>query len=109
MKRGEIWTVATGQGYVGKPRPVLILQDDRFDLMESITVCPFTTNPTPSPRFRLPVEPSESNGLRVPSRLMVDKIVTVPRAKMGSRVGRLSQEDIARVYRSVLLFLGLAD
>jgi mRNA interferase MazF len=109
MKRGDIWTVATGQGYAGKPRPVLILQDDRFELMDSITVCPFTTNPIPSPLFRLPVEPSDSNGLRVPSRLMVDKIVTVPRAKMGIRVGRLNQEDIMRVNRAVLLFLGLAN
>jgi mRNA interferase MazF len=109
MKRGDIWTVATGQGYTGKPRPVLVLQDDRFDLTESITVCPFTTNPTPSPLFRLPVEPSDANGLRVPCRLMVDKIVTVPRTKMGIYVGRLNQEDLIRVNRAVLLFLGLAD
>lgn len=32
MKRGEIWTVAGGKDYGGKPRPVLIIQDDRFDM-----------------------------------------------------------------------------
>jgi mRNA interferase MazF len=108
MTRGEIWTVAAGQGYAGKPRPVMVLQDDRFSLTESVTVCPFTTNLIEAPLFRLPVEPSDLNGLRAPSCLMADKIVTVPRAKIGRRVGRLDDEDIVRVNRAVLLFLGLA-
>jgi mRNA interferase MazF len=106
--RGDVWTVAAGQGYAGKPRPVLVLQDDRFSLMESITVCPFTTHRTESPLFRLPIEPSDANGLRVACRLMVDKIVTVPRDKMGAHVGRLDDEDMVRVNRAVMLFLGLA-
>ncbi|HEV2955977.1 MAG TPA: type II toxin-antitoxin system PemK/MazF family toxin [Xanthobacteraceae bacterium] len=108
MTRGDIWTAAAGRGYAGKPRPVLILQDDRFNLTESVTVCPFTTNLTEAPLFRLPVEPSNGNGLRVPCCLMVDKIVTVPRAKIGRRAGRLDDEDMVRVNRAVLLFLGLA-
>ncbi len=57
MKRGEIWTVAGGKGYAGKPRPVVILQDDRFDKTGSITVCAFTSDPTEAPLFRLPVGP----------------------------------------------------
>jgi mRNA interferase MazF len=109
MTRGDIWTVAAGKGYVGKARPVVILQDDRFDATESITVCPFTTNPTDSPLFRLPVEPSDGNGLRASCRLMVDKIMTVPRAKIGTRVGRLDDEDMVRLNRAVLLFLGLVN
>jgi mRNA interferase MazF len=108
MTRGDIWTVAAGEGYAGKPRPVLVLQDDRFSLTESITVCPFTTHQAESPLFRLPVSPSDDNGLRVSCRLMVDKIVTVPRAKMGVRVGRLEDATMLRVNRAVLLFLGLA-
>jgi mRNA interferase MazF len=39
---------------------------------------------------------------------MVDKIVTVPRDKMGAHVGRLDDEDMVRVNRAVMLFLGLA-
>jgi mRNA interferase MazF len=108
MTRGDIWTVAAGEGYAGKPRPVLVLQDDRFSLTGSITVCPFTTHQTEAPLFRLPVSPSDDNGLRVPCRLMVDKIVTVPRAKMGVRVGRLDDATMLRVNRAVVLFLGLA-
>ncbi len=108
MKRGEIWTVAAGQGYAGKPRPVVILQDDRFDATDSLTVCAFTTDPTDAPLFRLPIAPNETNGLRAPCRLMVDKITTVPKAKIGARVGRLDDEDIVRLNRAVLVFLGMA-
>ena len=108
MKRGDIWTVAGGPDYTGKPRPVVILQDDRFDATNSITVCPCTTDPTDAPLVRLPVEPNQSNGLRTPCRLMVDKITTVPKKKVGSQVGRLDDEHIVRLNRAVLVFLGLA-
>jgi mRNA interferase MazF len=108
MKRGEIWTVAGGKDYAGKPRPVVILQDDRFDATDSIAICAMTTDPTETPLFRLPLEPNEQNGLRTPSRLMVDKITTVPKATIGARVGRLGDEDVLRLNRAVLVFLGLA-
>lgn len=108
MKRGEIWTVAGGKDYAGKPRPVAIVQDDAFDATASITICAFTTDPTLAPLFRLPVSPNERNGLRTESRLMVDKITTVPRSKVGTRVGRLDDKDLARLNRAILVFLGLA-
>lgn len=108
MKRGEIWTVAGGKDYAGKPRPVVILQDDRFDMMDSITVCAFTTDPTDAPLFRLPVEPNESNRLRAVCRLMLDKITTVSKSKIGTRVGRLADEDVVWLNRAVLVFLGIA-
>lgn len=97
-----------GGGYAGKPRPVVILQDDRFDATTSITVCAFTTDPTSAPLFRLTVEPSEQNGLKVACRLMVDKITTVPKTRLGEQVGRLDDEDIVRLNRAVLVFLGFA-
>lgn len=108
MKRGEIWTVAGAKDYAGKSRPAVILQDDRFDRTESITICAFTTDPTDAPLFRLPVEPSASNGLRAACHLMVDKISTVPKSRIGARAGRLSDEDIVRLNRAILVFLGLA-
>ena len=108
MRRGEIWTAAGGSGYAGKPRAVLILQDDRFDATQSVTICAFTTDPTEAPLIRLPVEPSEMNGLLAPSRLMVDKLTTVPRSKLGERLGRLSDEYTVRLGRAVVVFLGLA-
>ena len=108
MKRGEVWTVAGGKDYAGKPRPVVIVQDDSFDATNSITVCAFTTDETEAPLFRLKVEPNDGNGLRAPSRLMVDKITTVPKAKVGSLVGRLDDDDLLRLNRAILVFLGLA-
>jgi mRNA interferase MazF len=108
MRRGEIWTIAGVKDYAGKARPAVILQDDRFDATSSITICPFTTDPTDAPLFRLSVGPNEGNGLRAPCRLMVDKITTVPKNKVGSRVGRLAVEDIVRLNRAILVFLGLA-
>lgn len=108
MKRGEIWTIAGGSGYAGKPRPAVIVQDDSFDATASITVCAFTTDPTEADLFRIPIEPSEHNGLRATSRLMVDKLTTVPRSKVGSRVGQLDDEDLVRLNRAMLVFLGLA-
>jgi mRNA interferase MazF len=109
MRRGDIWTVAGGQGYSGKPRPVVIVQDGNFDATDSITICAFTTDETEAPLFRLPVEPSPDNGLRMTCRMMVDKITTVPKSKVGARIGRLSDEDILRLNRSLAVFLGLAS
>jgi len=107
MKRGAIWTVS-GAGYAGKPRPAVIIQDDRFDATASLTVCIFTTDETDAPLFRLPVNPSDSNGLRVTSRLMVDKITTVSKERLGEKIGHLAAVDRVRLNRAILVFLGLA-
>ena len=107
MKRGEVWTVS-GAGYAGKPRPAVIVQDDRFDATASVTICVFTTDETEAPLFRLLVTPSERNGLRLASRLMVDKLTTVSKARLGERIGRLDDEDVVRLNRAILVFLGLA-
>ena len=108
MRRGEIWTAAGGSGYAGKPRPVLIVQDDRFDATDSVTVCAFTTDPTEAPLIRLLTKPDEMNGLRDASSVMVDKITTVPRKRLGERIGRLGDQDLVRLGRAIIVFLGLA-
>ena len=108
MKRGEIWTMAGGSGYAGKPRPVLIVQDDAFSERDSVTVCLITTDPADLPVFRILVEPTADNGLRAASRLMVDKVTTVQRSRLGHRIGQLTDDDLLRLNRSLLVFLGLA-
>jgi mRNA interferase MazF len=108
VKRGEVWTAAGSKDYVGKPRPVVIVQDDRFDATDSITICGFTNDSTDAPLLRLAVEPSQTNGLRTTSRLMVDKITTMPKAKLGTNIGRLADEDMVRLNRAMVIFLGLA-
>jgi mRNA interferase MazF len=109
LKRGEIWTVAGAKDYVGKPRPAVILQDDRFDATESITICVMTIDPAEAPLFRVPIAPNERNGLNTLSRLMVDKITTVPKNRLGRRIGHLDAKDIEHVDQAILIFLGLGD
>ncbi len=107
MTRGEVWTVS-GAGYAGKPRPAVIVQDDRFDATESVTVCIFTTDETEALLFRLPIAPSAGNGLHDVSRLMVDKITTVGKKRLGERIGRLEDAAMTHLNRAIMVFLGLA-
>lgn len=108
MKRGEIWTFAGGASYLGKPRPAVVIQSDAFDATGSVTICGLTSDPTEAPLVRIEVTPSASNGLHDPSRLMVDKISTVPRTQAGYRVGTLDSVDMVRLERAILVFLGMA-
>src|SRR3954453_14284109 len=108
MRRGEIWTVAGGAGYAGKPRPAVIVQDDAFDDTNSITLCPLTSDPTDAPLIRLAILPTEANGLKEPSRIMADKITTVPKARLGDRIGRLTDQDLLRLNGAIVVFLGVA-
>ncbi|MBL0897172.1 MAG: type II toxin-antitoxin system PemK/MazF family toxin [Reyranella sp.] len=108
MKRGDIWTAAGGKDYAGKPRPVVIVQDDAFGGTASVTICTFTTDETDAPLFRLVVRPTARNGLRSTCRLMVDKLTTVPKTRLGAAIGRLDDEDMLRLNRAILVFLGLA-
>ena len=107
MKRGEVWTVS-GPGYAGKPRPAVIVQDDRFDATASITLCVFTTDPTDAPLFRILIEPSETNGLKAPSRLMADKLTTVLKERLGKKIGDLCKDDMTRLEQALMVFLGMA-
>ena len=108
MKRGEVWTVSGGKDYAGKHRPVVIVQDDTFDATDFITICGFTTDPADASLFRLVVEPNERNGPGSPSRLIVDKITTVPKSKVGEKIRHLDDEDVVRLNQAAMVFLGLA-
>lgn len=108
MRRGQIWTAAGGNHYAGKPRPVLILQDDRFDAIDSVTVCPLTSDPTEIPLLRIPLKPALSTGLSQLSSIMVDKVTTMPRSKLGEYVGAVTDTDMLALSRALVIFLGLA-
>ena len=108
MKRGEIWTVADGGGYAGKPRPVVIVQDEAFAVLDSVTICPLTSDPTDLPLFRIPLLPQDDNGLRQESRIMADRITTVRKTKLGSRIGIVSPDDMRRLNQALVVFLGIA-
>jgi mRNA interferase MazF len=109
VKRGEIWTAADGPDYAGKPRPVLILQEDSFYATGSVTICGLTTHGPSVDLIRPEILPTAENNLREVSHVMVDKITTVSRTKLGERIGRLKRSDLPSINKAIALFLGLAS
>lgn len=109
MRRGEIWTVAGGAASAGKPRPAVIIQDDRFDANDSVVVCPLTTDSTSAPIFRLPIPSNARTGLRAPCKLMVDKLTAVPRKRLKTLIGALSSDELKGLNRAAFVFLGLGE
>ena len=108
LKRGEIWTAAGGSDYAGKPRPFVVVQDESLAITTSVTVCGFTSDPTEAPIFRVLITPSALNRLKSASHIMVDKVTTIPAAKLGYRIGRLDDADIARLNGALRVHLGFA-
>jgi mRNA interferase MazF len=108
VKRGDVVTVAV-QGDYGKPRPALVAQADVFnETHASITVLPLTSSIVDAPLFRLTIDPSRQNGLTRVSQVMVDKAITVPRAKIGKVIGRFGDDTMLRVSRALSVWLGIA-
>jgi len=107
VKRGDIVTIAL-QGDYGKPRPALVIQSDLFAEHPSVTVLPVTSQRRDAPLFRIDVEPSDGNGLRKISAVMVDKPQTVARTRIGSTIGRLDDDSMLAVTRALAVFLGFA-
>jgi mRNA interferase MazF len=107
VRRGDLVTVAL-QGEQGKPRPALVVQSDHFGELVSITVLPITGTLIDAPLLRVPVEPTEQNGLTKRSQIMVDKPQTPPRSRLGPVIGRLDDATMVAVNRVLAVFLGLA-
>ncbi len=108
MKRGDIIPVVQPGAY-GKPRPALLIQSDFFlEVHPSFTILPLTSTLRGAPLFRLRVEPSEDNGLKSTSEIMVDKITTVPREKANAAFGHLEDEYLKEVERLLAVWLGIA-
>ncbi len=107
MKRGDLVTIALSGDY-GKPRPALVIQSDLFDAHPSVTVLPVTSELREAPLFRIRVEPTDDNGLRTTSEVMVDKTQTVALEKIGNTIGHLDDESMLAVNRALAVFLGFA-
>lgn len=106
MRRGDLVTIAL-QGDYGKPRPALVIQSDFFDRHPSVTILPVTSELRETPLFRLTLTPDADNGLSRPSQIMVDKIQTVSRAKIGNTFGHVREEELLAVNRALAVFLGI--
>jgi mRNA interferase MazF len=109
MKRGDVVTVAATGDY-GKPRPAVIVQTDALPVAHaSVVVCQMTSDCSDAPDFRVTIDPSERNGLRVKSQVMADKPVTIRRERIGHYVGHLDDADVARLNIALAFVMGLAD
>jgi mRNA interferase MazF len=108
IARGDLVIVAAPGDY-GKPRPALVVQSDDFLGLHSVTVLLLSSAPYDSASVRIDVQPNSGNGLRRPSQVMVDKTATVPRAKIGQRIGRLDDATQRVVDHALGRFLGLVD
>ena len=109
MRRGDLVTVAATGDY-GKPRPAVIVQTDAFpDNHASVVVCQLTSELADAPDFRVTIDPKPENGLRFTSQAMADKPVTVRRERIGQKIGRLGNQDLARLNAALAFVLGLAD
>lgn len=102
-------TVATSRDY-GKPRPAVIVQTNALgDTHDSVIVCQMTSFTMPPVDFRLALKPSTTNGLRVPSQIMVDKPVAVRRDRVGKIIGELDQQDVQRLNEILTFVMGLSE
>jgi mRNA interferase MazF len=110
VNRGEIWTVAGGV-YATKPRPAVIVQDDLFDATSSVTVAPISSTLLDAPLMRIRIAGGDGrlSGLDQDSDMMIDKLTTVKRSNVQTRVGRLTAEQVVEVERAMMVFLGLAS
>jgi mRNA interferase MazF len=109
MRRGDVVTVAVA-GDFGKPRPAVIVQTDALPAEHaSVVVCQMTSEFSDTPDFRVTIDPTEQNGLRVQSQVMADKPVTIRRERVGRRIGRLEDRDVARLNIALAFVMGLAD
>ncbi len=107
MKRGDI-VIVVAQGDYGKPRPAVIIQSDLFNATHaSILVCPITSDHLDAPLFRLTLEPTRENGLKHPSQIMVDKILTLRQDRIRKKIGVLDSETIKLLNRALMIFIGL--
>jgi mRNA interferase MazF len=107
VSRGDLVTIALPGDY-GKPRPALVMQADAFQALASITVLPLTSDLHDWPLFRITIRPSRVNGLRQASQVAVDKTATVPRTKIGQRIGHADAGTMRAVDAALMSFLGLA-
>lgn len=108
MRRGEVVIVAAKGAYTGKPRPALVVQSDLFNpTHQSVTICPITSDCVDAPFFRVPLPPGDRTGLKVPSQIMVDKIVSVPRSSIADEIGQCNEDELTAAEDALRRWLDL--
>jgi len=106
MIRGDMVTVAL-QGDFGKPGPALVIQSDAFTpTHETVVVLLVSSYVIDAPLFRVSIEPSEQNRLQQISQVMIDKVMTVRKERLGDVFGHLENRYVSEVNRLLAVFMG---
>ncbi len=109
MKRGAIVIVAARGPCTGKPRPAVVVQSDLFNPTHaSVAICPITSDIVDAPLFRLILPPGSRTGLKDVSQVMIDKVVSVPRAAIAEEIGQCDAREFAGVDDGLRRWLSLA-
>lgn len=109
MRRGEVWSAATGSGFGGKPRPVVVVQGQTYGETPNLVVALCLTATGLPDEARPRISPDSNNGLREVTDIAVDLLVTVPRSKFGRPIGTLTATNMQQVDTALLTLLGFAD
>jgi mRNA interferase MazF len=107
VKRGDIVLVVV-PSELGRPRPGVIVQADEFKDLTTIFVCPISSDVQDELPLRPTIEAKPSNGLRLPSQIMTDKMLALRRDRVRRVIGRLDSETAQQLDRALLVVLGLA-
>ena len=105
MKRYEIrWTALdpTQGAEMAKTRPAVIVSLDALNQrLQTVTVCPLTSEMHPTWRSRVQVRCSGR-----PAEIAVDQIRTVSKLRLGDRIGSLSKDEAAALRRIITEMYG---
>ena len=108
MKRGDI-VLMVDPSELGRPRPGVIVQADEFKHLTTVFVCPITSDVQENLPLRPTIEAKLSNGLRLPSQIMTDKMIALRRDRVRSVIGHLDSRIMQELNRALLVVLGLAQ
>ena len=108
MKRGDVVLVVV-PGELGRPRPGVVVQADEFnEELSTIFVCPISSDLQERLPLRPIIEADPSNGLRLRSQIMTDKMIALRRDRIRRVIGRVDAEISEQLDRALLVVLGLA-
>ena len=106
MKRGDL-IKAVLPGEYGKPRPCLVIQSNRLAKLDSVILCPLTSDLATEGPTRFAVPAGSASGLIVDSLVMVDKITAVSKLRCREPIGALDAAMMQQVDARLALVVGL--
>jgi mRNA interferase MazF len=86
-----------------------VVRSDLLSELSYATVLPITTDLRADVGMRIDLVPSQENGLRAVSQVMVDWPQTVRFADMGQTIGRLDMAIMRVITRQMAVVLGIGS